>query len=71
MDTYQEKMEATIHSIQSQLEETLKHQVEDILSCVDLKTLGLHKEMTEKTDEKQVDLQAVNMSFTICEQRVA
>jgi hypothetical protein len=48
-----------IHSIQSELEETLKHQVEDVLSCVDLKTLGLHKELTEKTDKTQVDLQAV------------
>jgi hypothetical protein len=31
MDIHQEKMEAMIHSIWSELEQTIKHQVEDIL----------------------------------------
>jgi hypothetical protein len=31
----QEKMEATIHSIRYELEETIKHRVEDVLACVD------------------------------------
>jgi hypothetical protein len=32
---FQEKMEAAIHSLRSKLEEIIKHQVEDVLSCVD------------------------------------
>jgi hypothetical protein len=40
MDAHQEKMEATIHYIQPELEETIKHQVEDILSCVNQKEAG-------------------------------
>jgi hypothetical protein len=31
MDIHQEKMEAAIHAIQSELEETIKHRMEDIL----------------------------------------
>jgi hypothetical protein len=37
--------------------------VEHILSCVDQKTQGLHKELTKKTDKTQVDLQVVKMSI--------
>jgi hypothetical protein len=37
--------------------------MEDVLSCVDQKTQGLQKEMTEKIDETQMDLQAVNTSI--------
>jgi hypothetical protein len=57
MDIHQEKMEATIHSIRSNLEETTKHWVEDVLSCV------LCKELTEKIDETQVNLLAVKTSL--------
>jgi hypothetical protein len=62
MDIHQAKMEAAIHSIRSELEETIKHQVEDVLSCVDQKTQGLCKELTENIDETQVDLQATRTS---------
>jgi hypothetical protein len=33
-DIQQKEIEATIHSIWSELEETIKHRVEDVLSCV-------------------------------------
>jgi hypothetical protein len=42
------KTEATIHYIRSELEKTIKYQVEDVLSCVDQNTKGLRKELTEK-----------------------
>jgi hypothetical protein len=41
MDIHQEKMEATIQSIWSELEEVIKHRVEDVLSCVDQRTQSL------------------------------
>jgi hypothetical protein len=63
MDIHQEKMEAAIHSIRSELEETTKHRVEDILLCVGQKTQDLCKEFIEKIDETQVDLQAVKVSI--------
>lgn len=47
MDIHQEKMEAAIQSVQSELEETIKHWVEDILSCVNPKMQGLYEELTE------------------------
>jgi hypothetical protein len=56
MDIHQEKIKAAIHSILPKLEETIKHRVEDVLSCVDQKTQGLRKELTEKIDQTQVDL---------------
>jgi hypothetical protein len=62
LDLHQEKIKATIHSIRSELEETIKHQVEDILSCVSQKAQGLCKELTKKAGETQVDLQAVKTS---------
>jgi hypothetical protein len=62
MDIPQEKTEATIHSIRPKLEETIKHQVEDFLSCVEGKTQVLCKELTEKIDGTQVDLQAIRTS---------
>jgi hypothetical protein len=34
---YQENMEAALHSMWSELKETIKHHVEDVLSCVDQK----------------------------------
>jgi type VI protein secretion system component Hcp len=63
MDIHQEKIEAAIHSIRSELEETIKHRLEDVLFCVDQKTPDLGKEVTEKTDGKHVDLQAVKTSL--------
>jgi hypothetical protein len=35
VDIHQEKMEAAIHSIPFELEETIKHRVKDVLSYVD------------------------------------
>jgi hypothetical protein len=55
-------MNNPVYSIRSELE-TIKHRVQDVLSCVDHKTQGLRKEMTEKTDETQVSLQAVQTSL--------
>jgi hypothetical protein len=55
-------MEAAIHSIRSELEEIIRHRVEDVLSCVNQETQGFRKELTEKTDEKQVDLQDIRTS---------
>jgi uncharacterized protein YydD (DUF2326 family) len=63
MKACQEKTEATIHSIWSELEETIKHQMEDIQACVDQMMQGFRKELTENIDEMQVDLQAVKMSL--------
>jgi DNA anti-recombination protein RmuC len=62
MDIHLEKMEAAIHSIGADLEETIKHRVADILSYVAQKTQGLCKELTEMIDEAQVDLQAIRTS---------
>jgi Mg-chelatase subunit ChlI len=56
MDTLQGRMEATIHSVRSKLEEIIKHRVGNILSDVDQTTQGLHKKLNEKPDETQVDL---------------
>jgi predicted phage tail protein len=57
------EMSEEILSIQPELEETIQHRMEDLPSCVDQKTQGLCKELTEKNDEKQVDLQTVKMSL--------
>jgi hypothetical protein len=49
----QEKMETAISSIWSQMEETIKHQMEDILVLVDQQTWGLHEELGEKIEQMQ------------------
>jgi hypothetical protein len=49
-------MEAAVHSIGSELEETIKRRVEDVLLCVDQKTQGLRKELNETIEETQVAL---------------
>jgi predicted nuclease with TOPRIM domain len=54
MDIHQEKMEVAIHFIWSELEETIKHRVDDILSCGDQKMQGLQKELTQKIGETQL-----------------
>jgi hypothetical protein len=63
MKCSQEETDDAIYSIQSELEETIKHWLEDILACVDQRTQGLCKELKEKIDEMQVDLQAVKTSI--------
>jgi hypothetical protein len=65
MDIYQGKMEATIHSIWFEVEEAIIHQVVDVLLCVYQKTRDLRKEVTEKTDKTQVDLQAIRTSADV------
>jgi ElaB/YqjD/DUF883 family membrane-anchored ribosome-binding protein len=63
MKNSQEETDAAIHSIQSELEETIKHRLEDVLACVDQRTQGLCKELKQKIDETKVDLQAVKTSI--------
>jgi hypothetical protein len=53
MDIHQEKMEAAMLSIWSELEKT-KHRVEDVFPCVDQKMQGLRKELKELTGHKDV-----------------
>jgi hypothetical protein len=57
-----EETEAEISSIWSELEETIKHRLEDVLSCIDQKTQGIRKELTEKIAETQVDLLTLKSS---------
>jgi hypothetical protein len=59
----QEETEDAIYSTRSEFEETINHRMEDALSCVDQKTQGLRKELSEKIYETQVDLQAVKTSL--------
>jgi pyrimidine operon attenuation protein/uracil phosphoribosyltransferase len=59
----QEQMKSAINSIQAELEETMKHWVEDELVCVDQRTQCLYKELNEKINETQVVLQAVKKSL--------
>jgi hypothetical protein len=59
-------MEAAIYSIWSEFEDTIKHRVEDVLSCLHQKKQGLRKELTNKIDETQVDLQAIRTSVNTC-----
>jgi hypothetical protein len=56
-------MEAAIHFIRSELEETIKQRVKDVLSCVEQTTQGLRKEQTEKIDETRADIQAAKTSI--------
>jgi gas vesicle protein len=64
----QENMESAINSIWSKLQETIKNQVEEILSSVDQWTHSLHKELNVKIKEMQPDLQTVMTSihFVAC-----
>jgi hypothetical protein len=50
------KMQAAINSIQYELEDTTKNQVEDVTS-VDQQTQGLHKELNGMIAETQLGLQ--------------
>lgn len=55
----QEETKAMINSVWTELEETMKHLVEDILAYVGQRIQGHRKELIEKIDEMQVDLEAV------------
>jgi hypothetical protein len=48
--------QTAIHSIRSEIMETIKYRVEDVLSCAFQKTQGFLKQMTVKINETQVDL---------------
>jgi methyl-accepting chemotaxis protein len=63
MKARQEKIEAAVHSFRSELLETIIHQVENGLACVNQRTQDLSKELIENIDETQVDLQLVMTSI--------
>jgi hypothetical protein len=63
LDIHQEKLGPSIHSIWSMLEETIKHQKKNVLSCVDQKMQVLHKEVTKKTHETHIHIQTVKPSL--------
>jgi hypothetical protein len=42
----QEETEASIHSIRSKFEETIKHRMEVVLSCAERKMQNIRKELT-------------------------
>jgi predicted component of type VI protein secretion system len=59
--TNQEKMEAMVHSMRSELDETIQHQIKNIMTHVNCKTQSLQKELTKKIEKTQVELQAVEV----------
>jgi hypothetical protein len=59
----QEETEAAVRLIRTDLEGLIKHQMKDVLSCVDQKKQGPGRELTEKIDGTQSDLQAVKTSL--------
>jgi hypothetical protein len=63
MKCIQEETKVAINSVWGELEETMKHRLEDILSCVNQRSQGLCRELNEKMGEMQVDLQTVKMSL--------
>jgi hypothetical protein len=62
MKVRQEMTEAAMHSIWTDLEETIKCRVEDVLTCDDQRTQDLCKENNEKIIGTQMDLQAIKGS---------
>jgi hypothetical protein len=50
-------MEAAISFIQSELEETIRHQVEYVLASVDQQIRGLREELNTKMEETKLELQ--------------
>jgi hypothetical protein len=59
----QEKTEAVINSIQCELDESIKYQVEAVLASVNNHTQGLCEKLNVKIEEMQLGLQVVTMSF--------
>jgi exonuclease VII large subunit len=62
VDRHQEKMENAMHSIRS---ESIRHRIEKAMTCVDHKTQGLHKELSEKIDKTQVELKTMKTTRTL------
>jgi hypothetical protein len=59
----EEKMEAAIHSIRSELEETIQHEIKSFLPYVDQKTQNLRVELTERIEKTHIELQTVELSL--------
>jgi hypothetical protein len=59
----EEKMEAAIHSIRSELEETIQHEMKGVLSYVDQKKQNLRMELTERIEKTHIELQTVELSL--------
>jgi hypothetical protein len=59
----QEKMEVAIHSIRSELDETIQHRIENVMTQVNYKTQSLQKELRENLKKTQVKLQTVEVSL--------
>jgi hypothetical protein len=57
MKSSQEETKATIDSVRSELEKTIKHRVEDVLASVDQQTQGIRKDRDSRIAEKQRDLE--------------
>jgi hypothetical protein len=61
-EAHQEKADAkigtSIHSVRSDLDETIQRRMEDVLLRLDHKTQGLHTELSEGNEKTQVELQA-------------
>jgi hypothetical protein len=47
------KDEAAIQSMRSELDETIRHQMENVMTCVTREMQNLHKEVTEKIEKKK------------------
>jgi predicted transcriptional regulator len=63
-----EKMEAVIHSIRSEIEETIQHRMENVMTEVNKKTEGLRKELNETQKDLQITKASLNTqrSFQRC-----
>jgi hypothetical protein len=56
-------MRAEISSTGAEMEETLKHRVQDVLMFLDRWTLGVRKELSGRIEHTRSDLKAVTMSL--------
>jgi hypothetical protein len=63
IEARRERMEAEMHCIRSDLERTIKRQMENLLSRLDYKNQSLHKHMTEVIVKSPVELETVVQPF--------
>jgi uncharacterized membrane-anchored protein YhcB (DUF1043 family) len=54
-----------MNSVHAEMEETIKHRVDDVLTSVDLQTQGLCKELDSKMEGIQLELQVVTASLDV------
>lgn len=59
----QKNMEAAVNSIRSELENTIRIRVEDILASVDQGAQGLQEEVNAKPEEPKPNSHGVTLSF--------